>query len=80
MDLKPLLTSNCWEKVSVGYVSTFATIDRLTNTLVRVSYYWHRSYSDDKPLLFNSFKELNDYIDRLRQETKNKEYSDLQRR
>ena len=60
-----ILISRCWEKALTGYVSTFATLDRVTNTLIRVTYHWHKSFSDDKCVIFNSFEDLNNYIDGL---------------
>ena len=57
--------SNCFEKVEVGYVSTFIKMNRATNEIVSVSYMWHEKITSDKYKFFDSFESLNTFINEL---------------
>ena len=61
-----ILVSECWEKVEVGYVSTFVKINRATNAIISVSYRWHEKFGlDNEAKVFNSFESLNTFINEL---------------
>jgi hypothetical protein len=57
--------SNCWEKVEIGYVSTFVTLDRTTNKVLSVSYHWDEDYNTRGSKVFKSFESLNAFINDL---------------
>ena len=58
--------SNCFEKVELGYVSTFVKINRVTNEVLSVSYVWHEDFSmKSTNKSFNSFESLNTFINEL---------------
>ena len=58
--------SNCWEKVEIGYVSTFVKINRVTNEVLSVSYVWHEDFNmKSTNKIFNSFESLDTFIDEL---------------
>ena len=57
--------SNCWEKVEIGYVSTFFRINRVTNEVLSVKYCWHEKFSTVGTKYFNSFESLDTFIDEL---------------
>lgn len=58
--------SNCWEKVEIGYVSTHVRMNRATNEILSVRYYWHESFSlYNEAKCFNSFESLNTFITEL---------------
>ncbi len=58
--------SKCWEKVEIGYISTFVELNRATNEILSVNYSWHeRLNPDSKSKSFNSFESLNTFIDEL---------------
>ena len=61
-----ILISKCWEKVEIGYVSTFVKLNRDTNELLSVSYHWHENFSvNNKDKVFDSFESLNTFINEL---------------
>lgn len=63
---KIILMSECWEKVEIGYVSTFVKINRATNAVLSVSYSWHEEFStESKSKAFDSFESLNTFINEL---------------
>ena len=63
---KIITISNCWEKVEIGYVSTHVKMNRATNEILSVRYYWHESFSlYNEAKCFNSFKSLNTFINEL---------------
>ena len=57
--------SNCLEKVEVGYVSTLAKINRVTNEVISVTYHWHKNFSNSDTKVFNSFESLNTFVNEL---------------
>lgn len=57
--------ANCWEKVEIGYVSTHVKINRITNEVLSVTYYWHEKFSTNDVKVFNSFESLNTFINEL---------------
>lgn len=65
--MKDIITiSKCWEKSEIGYVSTFVKINRATNEVISVSYNWHEDFSTDSTnKSFNSFENLNAFINEL---------------
>src|SRR5690606_36263154 len=60
-----IILSNCWEKVEIGYVSTFVKLDRTTNKVLSVTYHWDEEYGTDNPKVFRSFESLNTFINKL---------------
>lgn len=63
---KIILISYCWEKVEIGYVSTFVKLNRTTNELLSVSYHWHENFSvNHTDKVFDSFESLNTFINEL---------------
>lgn len=63
---KIILISYCWEKVEIGYVSTFVKLNRTTNEVISVSYNWYEDFSTDSPnKAFDSFESLNTFINEL---------------
>lgn len=58
--------AECWEKVEIGYVSTFVEMNRATNEILSVSYHWHEEFSiHSKSKVFDSFESLNTFINEL---------------
>ena len=62
---KIISMSHCWEKIEIGYVSTFVKINRATNEMLYISYHWHKDFSTDHTKVFNSFESLNTFINEL---------------
>ena len=54
--------SNCFEKVEIGYVSTHVKMNRVTNEVLSVTYYWDEKISSDQSKVFDSFVSLNAFI------------------
>ena len=54
--------SNCYEKVEIGYVSTFVRMNRITNEVLSVTYYWDEKISSNQSKVFDSFVSLNAFI------------------
>ena len=58
--------AECWEKVEIGYVSTFVEMNRATNEILSVSYHWHEGFNiNNKSKVFDSFESLNTFITEL---------------
>ena len=58
--------SKCWERVEIGYASTFIKINRVTNEVLSVSYLWDEDCSMSRPnKSFDSFESLNTFINEL---------------
>ena len=58
--------AECWEKVEIGYVSTFVEFNRVTNEVLSVNYHWHEEFSiHSKFKVFDSFESLNTFINEL---------------
>ncbi len=57
--------SNCLEKVELGYVSTFVKMNRVTNKVLSVSYTWQEKITSNKYKFFDSFEDLNTFINEL---------------
>lgn len=58
--------SSCFEKVEIGFVSTFVKMNRGTNEIISVSYHWHENFSiSNKSKVFDSFESLNTFINEL---------------
>lgn len=61
-----ILISKCWERVEIGYISTFVKMNRVTNEVIFVSYKWYEDFStDSKSKSFDSFESLNTFINEL---------------
>lgn len=60
-----ILISKCFEKIEIGYVSTFVKMNRAANEILYVSYHWHETFSTDNTKIFNSFESLNTFINEL---------------
>lgn len=60
-----ILISKCWEKVEIGYVSTFVNLNRTTKEAISVSYHWHEEFNTNNTKVFNSFESLNTFINGL---------------
>lgn len=54
--------SNCYEKVEIGYVSTFVRMNRITNKVLSVTYYWDEKINSNHSKVFDSFVSLNAFI------------------
>lgn len=57
--------SKCWERVEIGYASTFIKINRVTNEVLSVSYLWDEDFSMNHTKKFDSFESLNTFINEL---------------
>jgi len=61
-----VVVSSSWEKVEIGYVSTFVKLDRTTNEVLSVKYHWNKEYGGtDNPKIFRSFESLNAFINEI---------------
>jgi len=60
-----ILISECFEKVEIGYVSTFVRMDRTNNEVLSVTYHWHEKISSNNGKEFNSFESLNVFLNEL---------------
>lgn len=60
-----ILISKCFEKVEIGYVSTYIKMNRVTNELLSVSYTWNAKVSTNNTKSFDSFESLNTFINGL---------------
>lgn len=57
-----VLVSHCYEKAEIGYVSTFVIMDRITNKVLSVTYYWDEKIDSNHSQVFDSFVSLNTFI------------------
>jgi len=57
--------ANCWEKVEIGYVSTHVKMNRINNEILSVTYHWHEKFSTNNTKVFNSFENLNTFLNEL---------------
>ena len=64
--MKEIITiANYEEKAKVGYVSTYVKMNRDTNEILSVGYYWCEKLDSVKSKAFDSFESLNTFINKL---------------
>ena len=51
------------EKARIGYVTTLCYLNRLTQEVSEIEYYWYPTLEHKTPTKFKSFRELNQFMD-----------------